>query len=97
MASAKSAHLQEQLDSAREQCHELEGQLQKREVALTASQGKIDLLTAEAQTSVSTIYRGFDKGCLVGGYVHTCTIQCRLTEEPPNKGHIGSNTMYCIA
>ena len=52
MANSKSSQLQEQLDSAREQCHELEGFLQKKEVALTAAQGKIELLTAEAQTSV---------------------------------------------
>ena len=51
-ATAKSSQLQEQLDSAREQCHELEGQLQKRELALTAAQGKIELLSAEAQTMV---------------------------------------------
>ena len=51
-ANGKAAQLQEQLDSAREQCHELEGQLQKKELALTASQGKIELLAAEAQASV---------------------------------------------
>ena len=45
--------LSEQLDSAREQCHQLEGQLQKKEVALTASQGKIEMLTAETQAKVS--------------------------------------------
>lgn len=51
--NAKSSQLQEQLDSIREQCHELEGQLQKRELALTAAQGRIELITAEAQTAVS--------------------------------------------
>lgn len=45
--------LSDQLDSAREQCHQLEGQLQKKEVALTASQGKIEVLTAETQAKVS--------------------------------------------
>lgn len=45
--------LSDQLDSAREQCHQVEGQLQKKEVALTASQGKIEVLTAETQTKVS--------------------------------------------
>ena len=44
--------ISDQLDSAREQCHQLEGQLQKKEVALTASQGKIEVLTAETQAKV---------------------------------------------
>ena len=55
-ANAKSSQLQEQLDLSRDQCHQLEGQLQKKELALTAAQGKIDLLTAEAQTTVGREY-----------------------------------------
>ena len=47
------SQLSDQLDSAREQCHQLEGQLQKKEVALTALNGKVELLTAEAQAKVS--------------------------------------------
>ena len=58
-ANAKSSQLQEQLDSVREQCHDLEGQLQKKELALTAAQGKIELLTAEAQTTVGGRYVAF--------------------------------------
>ena len=49
------SQLSDQLDSAREQSHQLEGQLQKKEVALTALNGKIELLTAEAQAKVSSI------------------------------------------
>lgn len=44
--------LLEQLEGSREQCHHLESQLQKKEVAITAAQGKIELLTAEAQAKV---------------------------------------------
>ena len=51
------SQLSDQLDSAREQSHQLEGQLQKKEVALTALNGKIELLTAEAQAKVSSIYK----------------------------------------
>ena len=51
-ANAKSSQLQEQLDSAREQSHQLEGQLQKKELALTAAQGKIELLTSEVEKTV---------------------------------------------
>ena len=50
------SQLSDQLDSAREQCHQLEGQLQKKEVALTALNGKVELLTAEVQAKVSFKY-----------------------------------------
>lgn len=47
--------LLEQLEGSREQCHHLESQLQKKEVAITAAQGKIELLTAEAQAKVEEL------------------------------------------
>ncbi len=45
--------LLEQVESLREEVRGVEGQLQKREVACTAAQGKIELLTSELQAKVS--------------------------------------------
>ena len=44
---------QDQVDSSRSECHSMESQLQKKEVALTAAQGKIELLAADIQAKVS--------------------------------------------
>ena len=44
--------LLEQVESQREECKSVEVQLQKKEVACTAAQGKIDLLTSEMQAKV---------------------------------------------
>ena len=40
------------MESQREECRRVEAQLQKKEVALTAAQGKIELLTSEMQAKV---------------------------------------------
>ena len=42
--------LSEQLDALREQVHSLEGQLQRKELALSASQGSLELLSAELRS-----------------------------------------------
>ena len=44
----------EQLDSQRKELRSVESQLQKKEVACTAAQGKIDLLMSEIQVKVHT-------------------------------------------
>lgn len=44
--------VQEQVESQREECRSVEAQLQKKEVALTAAQGKIALLSSEIQAKV---------------------------------------------
>ena len=52
--SSSVAHLQvqEALDGSREQCRQLEGQLQKKEVALMAAQNKMELMASELQSKV---------------------------------------------
>ena len=44
---------QEQVESSRLECRAVEAQLQKKEVALTAALGKIELLTSEIQAKVT--------------------------------------------
>lgn len=60
-----SLQLMEQLESLHEQCQTSKEQSQRLEVALTAAQGKIDLLTADIQTKVkcsnwAIIYNDYD-------------------------------------
>ena len=44
--------VQESLEASKEQCRELEAQLQKRETALLAAQSKTDQLTSDLQNKV---------------------------------------------
>ena len=44
--------VQESLEAIKEQCRELEAQLQKRETALLAAQSKTDQLTSDLQNKV---------------------------------------------
>ena len=52
LSHAVCLQVQEQVESQREECRKVEAQLQKKEVALTAAQGKIDLLASEIQAKV---------------------------------------------
>ena len=45
--------VQEHLETSREQCREVEVQLQKKEVALLAAQSKTQQLTSDLQSKVS--------------------------------------------
>ena len=47
--------VQEQLEASREQCHGLEAQIQKKEVALLAAQSKTELLTSDLQNKVKEL------------------------------------------
>ena len=58
---------QDQVDSSRSECHSMESQLQKKEVALTAAQGKIELLAADIQAKVSGTLKTSCMGYKEGG------------------------------
>ncbi len=49
---AKTEQVNEQLETVREKCRQLESQLAAKDVSLTAAQGKIELLTADSKTKV---------------------------------------------
>ena len=53
--TSSNTQLQDQLEVSREQCVELQNQLQKREVAMATVTGKLDVLTAELQTKVTNL------------------------------------------